>query len=96
VPFKPAAAPLASEPWRFLAVEVTPSEVRIFWENEEVPVERRPRARIDESVRRLLATSQPPEGVALKYDPAGGLGLIVIQASASYRDIVLQPLDDNP
>jgi hypothetical protein len=91
--FKPAGH---AGPWRSLVVEVTPGEVRVFWDGA-------PAARFTVSPARItdLAANAVPElkdkhpefpGVRATFNPRGSLGLYAWQGSASFRSVVVEPM----
>jgi serine/threonine-protein kinase len=84
--------------WRQLAVVVSPDRVVGFWEG-------RPLGEVSaqEMVRRgqqmLPGAQQQLPGVQLEpgdvdFHPRGGLGVAVLKGSASFRNVVLEPLGD--
>jgi serine/threonine-protein kinase len=82
--------PAQKRDWHLLAVEVTPESIRAFWNGKEIR-SRRPVVFTDR-VKSLL-TSDPPAKVKLPPFPRrGGLGLFVLQGSASFRRVVVKPL----
>jgi serine/threonine-protein kinase len=93
--FRPATPETGAEPWHRLAVEVTPEEVRLFWDNERQPRGRVPRAVLDARAGQLCQAWPPPEGIRPTFPPDGGLGLCLSQASGSFRNVVLTPLAEN-
>jgi serine/threonine protein kinase len=91
-----AAAGPQGGPWRELTVEVTPDEVRAYWGRD-----RQPAGRL--AVRDVLADMAQalrvaPEAFRARavrpaFKPRGGLGLLVERGAASFRNVVIEPLD---
>ncbi len=85
--------------WRELALEVTPEGVRGFWGGEEVGL-----LTADEVVapaQGVADHAHPPyaafsRGLRPEFVPRGGLGLYVNRGSASFRHVVVEPLDSTP
>jgi tRNA A-37 threonylcarbamoyl transferase component Bud32 len=80
-------------PWRQLAVEVTPTQVRIFWEGQQMGCVTT--AELRRQLYRLLTDPQHP----LTVDPpadllGGGLGLVIIRSQARVRSVVVEPLNE--
>jgi tRNA A-37 threonylcarbamoyl transferase component Bud32 len=93
--FQPATPAVGKEPWHALAVKVTPKEVTIFWENR--PIDKNPigRDKLQKRAAFELKQRAPPAGIAPVFDPREALGLYVCQASASFRRVVVEPLDED-
>jgi serine/threonine-protein kinase len=95
--FAPAPAGARAGPtWRRLAVEVTPGDLRVFWEGDAV-------GQVPRSAIRKMMTSfrQQPPGQALGLDvnevafaPREALGLFVYRGSASFRSVRIEPLGE--
>jgi serine/threonine-protein kinase len=91
-----------SGPWGRLALRVTPVEVRMFWQGQEVgrqsrtDLRQKMRAwRVDESQRLEalgFAADRPDPPLAAR----GGLGLFVSACSASFRNVTVEPLTGDP
>jgi hypothetical protein len=84
-------------PWHKLAVEVCPKGVRGFWDGEDMGLLPRAAfadcARQWEHVRARDSPGGPPAGGAEpRFAPRGSLGLYVERGSASFADVVLEPL----
>jgi serine/threonine-protein kinase len=97
-----AAGPF-SPTWRVLAVEVAPERVRAFWgEPPQLVGEVVPGDLVKEFNKQLdwVRKKRPGEGrgrgVAPEFLPRGGLGLYVMQGSASFRRVSVEPLVTNP
>jgi hypothetical protein len=98
-PFDPAERVKNGErPWRSVAVEVRPDDFRVFWEGKLVHNVPRtvldkgfPRLhkQLDKSINRVV--DQCPE-LKPAFSPREALGLYVLQGTASYRDIVVEPI----
>jgi serine/threonine-protein kinase len=85
--------------WRELMVEVTPEGVKGFWGGRAFGELRG--SQLVESLNNYLAwvrKNQPDEPFAYRLDPTyaprGGLGLYVRNGSASFRNVVIEPLED--
>jgi hypothetical protein len=78
-------------PWRGLAVEVTPAEVRFYWKGDadEVCLGRVSRADLRESGAVLF---RGLSDVAWEEGPAGSCGLTVTAGAGSFRQVVVKPL----
>lgn len=93
--FKPAGP--ANHVWRSVAVEVTPQTIRIFWDDQCVGEVAR--KALVEPARGQLAPFLHP-GIEMPQTPEddptfpvrGSLGLCVVNGSAAYRNVVLEPL----
>jgi serine/threonine-protein kinase len=87
-----------SGPWGRLALRVTPAEVRIFWQGQEVG--RRSRTELQQDMRQWrLVEREQLEALgfaAARPDPPlaarGGLGLFVSSCLASFRNVTIEPL----
>jgi serine/threonine-protein kinase len=77
--------------WRQLAVEVTPEEVRVFWEG--VAIGEISGEQLKEKSRDILTNPldpiDPPAGGA----PGVALGLYVHRSTAAFRSVVIEPLE---
>jgi serine/threonine protein kinase len=86
-------APGSLSPWRQLAVEVTPELIRASWDNE--PFAELSRADCGRITHEMFMEQpeaiEPPENV-----PGQGLGLIVYEAAASFRNVVIDPIGAVP
>jgi hypothetical protein len=95
-PFRPAAL-RGDVPWRKVVVEVTPQGLRVFWADgwfAEVSATQlaRQTAELVEGVRK--AGRDPGlEPERLAFSPRQGLGLYVSNGSASFRNVVVEPMD---
>jgi serine/threonine-protein kinase len=87
-----------SGPWGRLALRVTPAEVRIFWQGQEVG--RHSRTQLQQDMRQFRLV-EPEQLEALGFaadrpDPPlaarGGLGLFVSSCFASFRNVTIEPL----
>jgi serine/threonine-protein kinase len=95
--FRPARG---ADVWRPLEVEVGPEAIRAWWGNERQPIGAVTAAKMAESVRRRVMKGGRglPEGVSLdgvepRLNPRGGLGLVVVQGSASFKRVVIEPIN---
>jgi hypothetical protein len=87
-----------SGPWSRLALRVTPSEVGIFWQGQEVG--RQSRTRLQQDMHRWrqdererlealgFAADRPDPPLAAR----GGLGLFVSSSFVSFRNVTVEPL----
>jgi hypothetical protein len=87
----PPALNKVPTPWRKLAVEVTRTRVRVFWEGQEVPGG----ISVD-ALNALVNKHMQPPGVAnpapFTFKPRGALGLLVSRGKASFRSVAVEPL----
>jgi len=79
--------------WRSIAVEVTPEKIRAYWEAGAVAGEIT-NAEWARQLKRALAPDSVPPGT----EPAGiahrgAAGLYVLRSTASFRRVVIEPLD---
>jgi serine/threonine-protein kinase len=96
--FKPVAAG-AEDPWRQLAIEVTSHGIRAFWDGRLSY-----KLSFDDLTNRvkknLLAYNMKQldspfaEKEIVNFSPRGGLGLLVINGSAFFRRVVVEPLEE--
>jgi Protein kinase domain len=91
--FKPACRPADQNPWRELALEVTPTKVRVFWDGSEVG-EITP-GELTKHARQLQLIDSQILNLDVDFYPKGGLGLFVEQGSASFKDVVIETSFDN-
>jgi predicted Ser/Thr protein kinase len=86
--FQPARRSLDNPiPWRKIAVEVTPKAVRIFWEGRQIgEVERK-------ALRQQFLKDLTGPPINPQFAPREGLGLFISSGSASFRHVVVEPLD---
>jgi serine/threonine protein kinase len=90
--FTPARPVGALGPWRKIAVELRPDTVKVFWEGKCIATT--PRALLLLSARSLIARrNQPLPANSPQFLPHGGLGLYVSLGVASFRDVLVEPLD---
>jgi hypothetical protein len=91
-----------SGPWGRLALRVTPAQVRIFWQGQEIG--RRLRTELQQDMRQWrLSERERLDALgfaAARHDPPlaarGGLGLFVSSCSASFRNVTVEPLTGDP
>jgi serine/threonine-protein kinase len=96
--FKPVAAG-AEDPWRPLAIEVTSHGIRAFWDGRlslEISF-----ADLSKHVKESLLAynseqldSPFTEEEVVNFSPRGGLGLFVLNGSAFFRRVVVEPLEE--
>jgi serine/threonine protein kinase len=85
--FRPSRAK-APDGWHKLALEVTPEEIRGFWDDK--PIRSLSRPDLQQTWGKL--TSADPDLHAV-FHPGEGLGLYVQGGKASFRRVLLKPLD---
>jgi hypothetical protein len=93
--FRPALPEGRPGPWRELAVEVRPEKVAAFWA-EEGPVKRiveLPTPQFLRAVRGFQSRTPGMKGIPIEFEPRTSLGLYVYNSSASFRRVVVTPLD---
>ena len=88
--FQPALARPGEGPWRTLTVEATPESFRVFWGADVVADV--PRATLPSRAERLARYCPDGHLVRPAFAPEGALGLYVYRGSASFRDVVIEPL----
>jgi tRNA A-37 threonylcarbamoyl transferase component Bud32 len=77
--------------WRKLAVEVTPDEVRAFWEQDTQPIRKVPQEQLEAQGARLLSRIGL-EQTEDRFTPDTSLGLYVQGGAASFQNVVLKQL----
>jgi serine/threonine protein kinase len=76
--------------WRQLAVEVRPSDIRLFWIDDP------PRVLARENIRSYARQNlRLPTGSVPEFAPRAALGLYVFRSAASFRNVVVKPLQEN-
>jgi hypothetical protein len=88
--FIPETELLAPRPWRHIAVEVRPDSIKVFWEGKCVGTTTH--GNLLASARPLTAKPEDPLRFGPKFDPRGGLGLFVNYGVASFRNVLIQPI----
>jgi serine/threonine-protein kinase len=84
--------------WRRLEVEVSPEGVRGWWQDEAMGLFAAADY-VDTLVRHRDLWAKMPDNEALLrgftpvFEPRGGLGLFVYRGSASFRKVVVEPMD---
>jgi serine/threonine-protein kinase len=78
-------------PWRQLEVEVTPEEVRVSWDNQLFPS--MSRADMERCANESLGFSDETKELRFSFNPRSGLGLYLFKGEASFRRVVIEPLD---
>jgi len=91
--FTPAVPSKGAGPWRQLAVEVTPEKIRFRWERGSWS-EPLSRQELRKRAGEILAHSQDPTDLQPEFAPEEALGLFVSSGSASFRQVVVEPLGD--
>jgi eukaryotic-like serine/threonine-protein kinase len=84
--------------WRRLALEVTPREIRVFWQGQQVgqPLSRETLGEKFEhwkATRAFHSLGLAPGTPEPLFTARQGLGLYIQQCSASFRNVQLEPLD---
>jgi serine/threonine-protein kinase len=83
--------------WRKLILEVTPETARAYWEREQTPFCQLIRATGMKDALGVLALMKPPVGRPPRPLPAqGGLGLCCAGGNALFKNLVVEPLRENP
>jgi hypothetical protein len=99
--FTPAALSNPADiPWRELAVEARSDEVSVFWQAQCFAHLSRARIITQFQVPKLRWINGKPVDLYPDLQPAfgprGALGLYVSNGKASFRHVVVQPLEDEP
>ncbi|HKB42255.1 MAG TPA: hypothetical protein VKD72_37860, partial [Gemmataceae bacterium] len=96
--FKPAG--FSGGPWRALTILVTPEKIAAHWGAED-PVGELSTADLPGKIRktlnlmRKLRPSDPSvDQVDTTFSPRGSLGLYVLNGSASFRNVIIEPLGE--
>jgi hypothetical protein len=94
--FEPSVA-TARNTWRFLSVVVRPDKVEAYWgENGAeslTPIGEASRADLhDVSTSFTLENNLAPQPVLYEFVPEGALGLVVHRGTASFRNVVVEPI----
>jgi serine/threonine-protein kinase len=93
------AAGLLGGEWRTLTVEVSPDAVRAFWGPRNQPAGVLPVREALENLRKAQAQAprgNPSRALQPEFAVRGGVGLLVQQGAASYRNVVIEPLETHP
>jgi serine/threonine-protein kinase len=78
--------------WRQLTLEVTPERVDVFWGDREKVGSLTRAARL-EAAGKMLRKRPDMQAVNPEFSPTQALGLFVDQSAASFRNVVIEPLD---
>jgi serine/threonine-protein kinase len=78
--------------WRSLAVDVTPGEVRVFWENQPFAI--MSRADLEGCANELLRNAAETKDLTFRFNPRGALGLYLLSGAAFFRNVVIEPLPE--
>jgi serine/threonine-protein kinase len=94
--FQPAGA---GRRWRQLVLEVTPERIRASWEHERLrevsaPVAMEQLRNWIEGKRKKRPNETWVNELDSGFNPRGALGLCVLEASASFRRVVVEPLEE--
>ncbi len=78
--------------WHKIAIEMRPERIDVFWDDRHIGTA--PRRLIDGCKQTL---GMPEESLLpdSSFGPHAGLGLLLIQGDASYRNVTVEPLHDN-
>jgi predicted Ser/Thr protein kinase len=90
-PITPAVALSAPKPWRKLAVEMSPQEIRVFWEEKCT-------GKLSRDELKTYVSSSPivnADNVKPEFAPNSPLGLYVYCGMASFRHIIVEPLGED-
>jgi serine/threonine protein kinase len=90
--FVPARAPIGGH-WRELAVEVTPANVRAFWERQLVG--EWTAEQLSRQHQFIRGKILEPADIDAWFHSDGAFGLYVQNGSASFKDVVLETLPDH-
>jgi hypothetical protein len=90
--YEPPGPGETSRPWRSLAVEVTPEEVRVFWENQLIAV--MPRPDLEACANESLRNTAEAKELTFRFNPRGALGLYLLSGAAFFRNVVIEPLPE--
>jgi serine/threonine protein kinase len=88
---QPPPAVGSSQVWHKIAIEMRPERIDVFWDDQHIGTA--PRAAINRC-KQSLGSPDNPLTADPSFGPHGGLGLIVIQGSASFRNVTVEPLHD--
>jgi serine/threonine-protein kinase len=93
--FTPALPVTGKAPWRGLAVTVTPTTIRAYWENEALQFElvgEVSRKALVQHTKDFLSVTSATSGTDADFRPRSGLGLFFFRSSASFQRIALEPI----
>jgi serine/threonine-protein kinase len=90
--YAPSAPNELTKPWRSLAVEVSPDEVCVSWENQPFAV--MSRADLEGCANELLRNGDETKNLTFQFDPRGSLGLYIVSGAAYFRNVVIEPLPE--
>jgi hypothetical protein len=90
MPHVPASGILTA--WHKIAIEMRTGRIDVYWEDKHIGTA--PRAVI-ERCKQALGTPNSPIRDEISFDSHGGLGLMVTQGRASFRNVTVEPLHDN-
>jgi serine/threonine-protein kinase len=93
-PFKAAAPVEGPGDWREVTLKVSPQRIQAFWGDQSIGA--LTRTRWEDQVAIMARFPPDPIDVHPDFDPRGALGLFVYRGSASFRNIVVQPLSGEP
>src|SRR5262249_58457692 len=99
-PFPPAGT--LKVDWRPFRIEVTPEVIRAAWGEE--PLQDLTAEQLAVFSRAVLKANPPlnaalplrDSGDKIEFPPRGGLGLLIYNGSASFRNVVVEPLNQEP
>lgn len=91
-PLRPRGKDDPGRTWHRLAVVVSADKLSAFYDGRLVT--RKERSRVPQHVRYLFNFKPLPPDLPPLFQPEGGLGLFVFRASASFRNVILEPLSE--
>ncbi len=85
ITFPAACQPPGKNPWRQLAVEVTPAAVGLFWQGKQVGEVTH--ESLNKGIRDQFAGDAKLREVDLSFAPHGGIGLFIDGGNAAFKDV---------
>jgi serine/threonine-protein kinase len=80
----------AQQPWHPLAVEVAPDEIRVYWNYVLFAV--MSRVDLEKCANDSLEFVEEAKNLNFRLNPRAALGLYVVQSTASFRNVAIEPL----
>jgi hypothetical protein len=92
--FRPAVLDSSTDPWRKLAIVVTPCDVHVLsWDvNTKAKVRTVSRLQLQATSKKLMHNSQKINHP--NFAPNESLGLYISRGSASFRQVIIKPLNE--